>query len=318
MHYYLGVDCGSVSVKAVIIDQNKKVVESYYTRNHGLIETTQELMSYLGKNTYDLLDSCQIKGVGITGSGKEFVSLLVGGDIVESEVIAHYVATMDSYPDAKTIFDIGGEDCIVNFNMNRDCGGGTGAMIESIAVRMGVELDEIGTVALFSENPVTIPSKCGIFTQSAVVSKLNRGVSKEDILMGVCKGLIGNYFTMLAKGKVLQPPYVFQGATANNKALVKCFEDELNHKVVVPEHPELMGALGVALLAMEQVPSTQLSNFKGFHVSESVYNAYMFYGNGCTNHCEITQITESNGELLGYIGNRCERCVKDETNRNTR
>ena len=81
-----------------------------------------------------------------------------------------------------------------------------------------------------SKTRVIIPSKCGTFAQSSVVSKMNKGVPKDDILMGICRGLVGNYFTMLAKGVKLQSPYIFQGATAKNKALVKCFEEELKNK----------------------------------------------------------------------------------------
>jgi len=192
--------------------------------------------------------------------------------------------------------------------MNRDCGGGTGAMIESIAHRMGIQLDMIGETALRSKIRVIIPSKCGIFAQSSVVSKLNKGVPKEDILMGICRGLVGNYFTMLAKGMKLQPPYIFQGATAKNQALVKCFEEELQDRVIVPENPEFMGALGVALIAREENRGD--TGFKGFDTVSHEFSTRTFYGKGCTNECEITAIFE-NGIRIGQVGNRCERCVSE-------
>jgi predicted CoA-substrate-specific enzyme activase len=308
MGYYIGIDCGSVSMKAVVIDVDKEIVDSAYIKNHGLIDTVKLLMKEIDTDV-------EILGVGITGSGREFISTVIGGDTIESEVLCHYVATTTLHQDVGTIFDIGGEDCkmmsiddkgrLIDFQMNRDCGGGTGAMIESIANRMGVELEQVGELALQSRTNVVIPSKCGIFAQSAVVSKLNKGVPKEDILMGVCRGLIGNYFTMLCKGKKLRPSYVFQGATAKNKALVKCFSDELGVPVIVPEQPELMGAYGAALHAMENV--VEKSNFTGFSNMTGDYKTATQYMHGCTNNCEVTVITRD-GERVGVIGKRCDKC----------
>lgn len=309
MDYWLGIDCGSVSVKGVIVDKDNSVANSCYVKNSGLIDTVKKVMRGLST-------SKKIKGVGITGSGREFISLLVGGDIVESEIIAHYVAAMNFFPDVATIFDVGGEDSklmvvnegnLISFQMNRDCGGGTGAMIESIANRMDVPLEQIGPTALKSKTEVIIPSKCGIFAQSAVVSKLNKGVLAEDILMGVCAGLAGNYFTMLAKGQRLRAPYVFQGATAKNQALVKCFEKEVGGKIIVPEKPDLMGAIGAAILAKEELGGE--TRFKGFDNTESDFSTKTYYGTGCLNKCEITKIFK-NQRLIGYIGNRCNRCLK--------
>lgn len=308
MKHYLGIDCGSVSVKGVVIDENKKIIKSYYIKNMGLINTIKDVISNL-----KVVD--KISKVGITGSGKDFISIIIGGDILESEIISHFVATLTLYPNVKTIFDIGGEDSkliVVNngnlttFQMNRDCGGGTGAMIESIANRMNISLEDIGETALKSKIKVLIPSKCGIFAQSAVVSKLNKGVSKEDILMGVCRGLVGNYFTMLAKGIKLAPPFVFQGATAKNKALVKSFEEELHTKIIVPDQPHLMGAYGVALLSLED--KADGTKFKGFDIKDKEFKTETYYGNGCTNKCEISQIFDGD-ELMGHIGNRCDKCV---------
>lgn len=307
--YYLGIDAGSISMKGVLIDENKKIIKSYYTKNAGLTSTITEVIQNLRINS-------KIDGCGITGSGKEFISILIGGDITESEVISHYIGAIDLYPHARTLMDIGGEDSkllliddnhnLISFMLNSDCGGGCGAMIESIAQRMGILINDVGDIALKSTKRINLPSKCGVFCQSAVVSKLNKGMSKEDILMGVMYGFVGNYFTMLAKGKSLNPPFVFQGATAKNKALVKCFEEELKHEVIVPEYPELMGAYGMAILSMWQVK--EKSKFKGFDISKSEFKSETRYGTNCSNSCEISEIYQD-GKIIGILGNRCERCI---------
>jgi predicted CoA-substrate-specific enzyme activase len=310
MKYYIGIDVGSVSMKGVVIDQNNNIIKSNYLKNHGLTETIKDLIISLEVQG-------EISGVGITGSGKEFISHIIGGDIVESEIIAHYTGVINLHPKVKTIFDIGGEDSkliivdngnLSNFSMNCDCGGGTGSMIESIGNRMGIKVEDIGDLALKSKEHIIIPSKCGIFAQSSVVSKINKGVPKEDILMGVCRGLIGNYFTMLAKGVKILPPYVFDGATAKNKALVKCFEDELKGKIIVPESPELMGAIGMAIIVKEDFKGK--TRFNGFDIKDNSFETETFYAKGCTNECEITRI-KKDGQVIGYINNKCEKCIKN-------
>jgi predicted CoA-substrate-specific enzyme activase len=310
MRYYLGCDIGSVSIKLAVVNDKGELVDKVYLKNYGLIDSIKKALIKL--------DNYNISGVGITGSGKEFINILIGGDIIESEIIAHSTATLKFYPDTKTIFDIGGEDSklmiikqgiIYNFMMNRDCGAGCGAMIESIASRVGIKIEDVGDIALKSKNDISLPSKCGIFCQSAVVSKLNKGLDKSDILMGVCKGLISNFLNMLAKGKVLEPPFVFQGATAKNKALVYCFEKELNHSVIVPEYCSYMGAIGMALLALEKNPLK--TNFRGINIVNTNFDTRTKMADGCSNQCEITYIYE-NDKKIGHMGNRCEKCVRKE------
>ncbi len=304
---YIGIDVGSVSCKSVVIDDSGRIIKSSYVRNQGLLNSVKQVLE-------GIRTDAEIEGVGITGSGKEFVNLLVGGDVLESEIMSHAISAIQEFPNVRTIFDIGGEDSkliqikdgqIENFMMNSSCGGGTGSMIEAIANRMGVKIEDVGKSALQSKNDISLPSKCGIFAQSAVVSKLNKGVDKSDILMGICSGLVGNFLTMLGKGKDLKPPFVFQGATAKNEALVRCFEKELNQKILVPKQCSLMGALGAALLTKEIHPKK--TNFRGFEVCDSNLLTKTIIGDGCSNHCEITFVFDDK-KVVGHLGNRCSRC----------
>ncbi|MBA7692061.1 hypothetical protein ES703_100619 [subsurface metagenome] len=231
--------------------------------------------------------------------------------MVKTEVLAHSIAALEYYPQVRTIFEIGGEDCkmmiiedavLSNFNMNNICAGGTGAMIETIASRMGIQIEDVGELAFQSKNQLELPGKCGIFCQSAVVNKLNTGVNKSDILMGVCRALIRNYLT-ICKGSKLKPPYIFQGATAKNKALVRALEEELSHPVIVPEQCAFMGAIGIAMMAMEEVP--EKTKFKGFDaILSASYDVRHFQCVDCENRCEVVQIYQNN-ELAGCIGSRC-------------
>jgi len=301
---YLGIDVGSASVKCVLLDNEARIIDSVYLKNRGITEGLVDALARLKKEV-------EVVACGITGSGRNFAEILVGGDIVKTEVLAHAVAALAYYPEARTVFEIGGEDCklmiiedgvLVDFSMNNICAGGTGVMIEAIANRMGIPIEAVGEMALQSRNQLELPGKCGIFCQSAVVNKLNTGADKSDILMGVCRALIRNYLT-ICKGDKLEPPYVFQGATAQNKALAKALEEELQRPVIVPATCAFMGAIGIALMAMEAPP--EKTRFKGFEaVVKTRYRVFNFQCPDCANRCEVIQIFQNN-KLAGSVGSRC-------------
>ena len=308
MRHYLGLDSGSVSLKAVIINEKGKIIKSAYIKNYNLMITLKQILNEVKVDE-------KIYGVGVTGTGQEFISKMVGADITEPEIIAHSTAALKLFPDVQTILDIGGQDSklivvkekiLRKINFNELCGAGTGGIIELIASELDVKLNDVGRIALESKNDFPFAGKCGVFARSSVVDRKNKGVDRRDILMGVCKALVHNYFAILSKGVRLRPPYVFQGATAKNIALVKCMENELQCKVNIPEHPHLMGAYGIALIALEDFKGE--TKFKGFDIANSDFKAKTFIAKGCSNNCEITEIYEDD-KKIGCIGNRCEKCV---------
>ena len=122
--------------------------------------------------------------------------------------------------------------------------------------------------------------------------------------MGVCRSLVANYLTM-AKGVNLDPPFVFQGATAKNKAIVTAFEEELGHEVIVPEYCDVMGAFGVGIMVKRAQPAA--TNFKGFSMLNKDYEIRTIIADGCQNHCELNLLYE-NGRYAGCIGNKCDKC----------
>ncbi len=307
MDGYIGIDCGSSSIKIAIINKKKELIDSVYIKNKGVFQTLQEAFMKLNKNY-------NIKTIGCTGSGRNLIKFLVGADLVKTEILAHATATLSFYPNVKTICDIGAEDSkiiginegiINNFYMNSICSAGCGAMLEAIAVRIGIKIEDVGHIALKSKNRVNIPSKCGVFAQSAVVTLLNKGVNKEDILMGVCRGLIHNYL-LIAKGGILRSPIVFQGMTAKNKALVKAMKEEFKSQIIVPDNCELMGAIGMAIIAMES--NLEKTQFKGFDIKYENFKTKNIIAKGCENNCEITLIYDNKNKFIGCIGNRCEKC----------
>jgi len=302
---YLGIDCGSVSVKAVLLVDGQ-VCGRAYVRNRGLISTLKEVIRQLPR--------VEVDGAGITGSGKEVAKTIVGGDYIDSEIMSHVVACQRQYPDVRTILDIGGEDSklmiiqdglLADFRMNQICGAGTGAMIEAIATRLGIKIEDVGDIALESSNPASLSAKCGIFAQSAVVSELNKGRTVSDILLGVCQALVGNYL-LLARGRKLEKPIVFQGATAQNKALVKCFQERFREPVLVPDDCAYMGAIGIAELVRRNM-NGQKTNFRGIDILvNSQFATKTSYCDGCENKCELLAIYQD-GRLIGRTGSRCSK-----------
>lgn len=305
---YLGVDVGSVSVKMVVLDEQKEIVSKTYLKNMGLVDTIQEALSIISKK----VKSSEIKSVGCTGSGRVFTEILLGSDIVKTEILSHTVGTLLYYPDVRTIFDIGGEDCKLitlengqmnNYQMNNLCGAGTGSMIESIARTLDINIKNVGNLALKSRTKLTFPGKCGILCQSAVISRKNKGARKSDILMGVCRALINTYLS-LARSIDIHPPYVFQGATAKNKALIFALEEHLNDIVHVHENCEFMGAIGMAILASEN--DNKGTKFKGFELKNIDIKSVTDICDKCPNNCEITSIIQED-KCVGTIGSKCRR-----------
>ena len=301
---YLGVDCGSVSLKLALIDEKKNLIDSVYLRNKGIIETSKKGLEKIANDKYEIL------GVGTTGSGRKFLGILLNSDIVRAETIAHTIGTLNYYPDARTVMDIGGEDSklmiiregiMEDFVLNNICGAGTGSVIDAIAYRLGIKIEDVGDIALKYKQSLDFPSKCGIFNQSRVVDKQNKGARKEDILMGSIRALVSCYLTM-AKNIGLEPPYIYQGATAKNKAIVRAFEEQLEHKVIVPEYCDVMGAIGIALLVMGE--GIEKTKFKGFGITDYDFETKIRYCEDCENNCELNEIYENN-KLIGVLGSRC-------------
>lgn len=305
---YLGLDIGSVGIKLVLVDETKEVVKKTYLKNEGIIDTVKKGLENIANEEYE------VKGVGATGSGRQFVGMLVGVDIIKTEILAHAIGTLNYYPNVKTILDIGGEDSKImtlrngvleDFIMNQICGAGTGSVVDSIASRMGIKTEDVGYLALQSKQQLNFPGKCGVFLQSSVVSRLNSGADKSDILMGVVNALVNNYL-MLGKNINLESPFVYQGATSQNKAIVSALEKQLGAEIIVPKYASYMGAIGIALMAQKE--NFLKTNFKGYNIGDRKYISKTKIANGCENHCEITSLYEGN-KYIGSIGNRCDNCI---------
>jgi predicted CoA-substrate-specific enzyme activase len=312
MKVYLGIDVGSVTTKFAVLNERDGPVADLYTRTLGRpVQVVQEGLQRLAGQ---LPTGVQVTGVGVTGSARQLTGVVVGADVVKNEITSHAVAAASVVPEVRTILEIGGQDSklillddgiVTDFAMNSVCAAGTGSFLDQQAFRLNLPVEEIGPLALHSQQPVRIAGRCTVFAESDMVHKQQMGHALEDILYGLCQALARNYLNNLALGKELMPPVVFQGGVAANAGMVRAFEEVLGLPVLVPPHYEVMGAIGAAMLAHEYASRDGGgTRFKGFEASEIAYQTRSFECQGCPNLCEVVEIRVG-PEVLARWGGRC-------------
>lgn len=308
--FYLGTDVGSVSTDIVLLDENMNVVEEIYLKTKGRpIKAIQDGFMQL-KDKYKREE---IKAAGTTGSGRGIAAFLIGADAVKNEITAHAVAALNMDSEVKTIVEIGGQDSkiiilnngvVTDFAMNTVCAAGTGSFLDRQAERLDIPIEEFGDYALKSRNPVRIAGRCAVFAESDMIHKQQLGYNDSDIIGGLCEALVRNYLNNVAKGKEIKSKVFFQGGVAANKGMKSAFEKAFGFEIIVPEHYNMMGAIGAAIIAKSAFEKSQKTNFKGFQIAESSFQSFSFECDGCANRCEVVKIHE-NDNAIGCFGDRC-------------
>jgi len=321
MRAYLGIDVGSVTTKFAVLDESDTLIANIYlptqgkpigTVQHGLKQVKQQLP-----------EGMTIGGVATTGSARYLAGVIVGADLVKNEITCHAVATLQHIPQVQTIIEIGGQDSkiiitrggvVTDFGMNTVCAAGTGSFLDHQALRLNMSIEEFSQRAMESKTPVRIAGRCTVFAESDMIHKQQMGHRIEDIIYGLCQALVRNYLNNVGLRKTLEPPIVFQGGVAFNRAIVKAFQEELDTEIIVPPHHEVMGAIGAALLVHEEIAnSNNGSKFRGFSVSEVKYHTSSFECKACPNQCEIAQLS-TNSQVLARWGGRCDVWERSPSN----
>lgn len=312
---YLGIDIGSISTKGVIIDEENHILAHEYLWTEG--SPTNAVRKLLESLKKQLPKDVVVYGIGTTGSARKLIGLMVDANVVKNEITAHAVGTKTFYPDVRTILEIGGQDSkiilldhgvVTDYAMNTLCAAGTGAFLSSQAKRLGVDIEDFGSLSLKSKNPVKIAARCTVFAESDLVHKAQVGYQKEDIVRGLCRSIVQNYLNNVGKGKKIVPPIVFQGGVSKNIGVRKEFENILKEKVIVDPNSHLMGAIGIAILSKKE----------NTHPYKLEFEEIPFITKGhecpyCSNHCEILQIYKNN-VLVDTWGNRCPNGLKEKKN----
>jgi len=313
---YLGVDVGSTSTKAVIMDEaGKSVVAKSYLMTAGRpIDAVKEVFRNL---LQDVADNASIAGVGVTGSGRYLIGSFIGADLIRNEITAQTRAAAELDPEAD-IIEVGGQDSklvikrngiVVDYNMNKACAAGTGSFIDELAEQLGIHVQngEFADLAFKAPHTIDLGTRCAAFMEQAVASAQQEGMPLEVMTASLANSIAGNYLSKVVETRKLGEKVILTGAVFYNDAVVSAFGEALQERsIIVPEHKEVSGAIGAALLAKEEMAGKS-SKFKGFrNVVDSNHKLTTFICKGCDNNCTISRL-EILGEQPTFYGSRCDR-----------
>lgn len=265
----LGIDIGSTSTDLVLISPEGTLIDFWYLRTAG--DPEGAVRKGLGE-IHKRYGEIPFLSVGVTGSGRERVGRMLGADAIRDEITAQARAAAFWVPAADTVFEIGGQDSkyislkegtVTDFQMNRICAAGTGSFVEEQAVRMGIPLDEFGSLALSSQAPVELGERCTVFIESSIAAAQSLGAEKSDIAAGLCYSIIRNYLHKVVGGKPVGNHIVLQGGAAYNPGIVAAFQSVYGSRITVSPCFSISGAFGAALLALEEAKGKP-SSFRGF------------------------------------------------------
>ncbi|BCS95211.1 2-hydroxyglutaryl-CoA dehydratase activator [Desulfoluna limicola] len=302
----LGIDIGSTSTKAVVVDAEKRVIAGFYTRTSGrpvgavsgIFEAAEEVEKRLGV-------TFEWQGAGTTGSGRKFIGSIVGADLFLDEITAHARAACELNPSVDTIIEIGGQDAkfttlkdgmVTSSVMNNVCAAGTGSFIEEQALKLGCGVRDYSARTLGVRAPMS-SDRCTVFMERDINHYLAGGFSVDDVLASALHSVRENYLIKVADEGRIGDVIFFQGATAKNKALVAAFEQRMGKQILVSKYCHLTGALGTALTLLDEgVPET---TFRGTGLHRQTITVTPEVCTLCNNRCKIS-VADVAGEKVAY------------------
>lgn len=254
MEYFVGIDVGASTTKAIIIDDKFEII------GHAVVHSGADFVG-AAKRAYQkaLKDGGRKNQNGeiviSTGYGRRNVPF---ASLTKTEISCHAKGSYHYYPHAHTLIDIGGQDSKIikmddsgkrtGFKMNRKCAAGTGAFLEEIANRLKIGIEKLDGLAKKATKDVPIGSYCTVFTATEILTKIRQNVRVEDIVKGIFDSVIKRALEMdPLEGNIVMSG----GVVAHNPYFVEMFEQKLGRDIFVPPLPQLTGALGAAIFALE-------------------------------------------------------------------
>ncbi len=245
---FAGIDIGSRTIELVVVDESGQISCNFQA------DTGFDPMAEAQK----LINGVRYDRIMATGYGRNMFEISFDAQTV-TEIKAHAMGARAFFPDAVTVLDIGGQDSkaialsengkVKKFEMNDRCAAGTGKFLEIMARTLGFEIDTFGREALLAEKEVTISSMCTVFAESEVTSLIAKGQNRQEIARGLHTSVIRRAAGMINR-IASKKDLVFTGGVARNQCMCKFLAETLDCSVRVPDDPQLVGALGAALLAM--------------------------------------------------------------------
>jgi predicted CoA-substrate-specific enzyme activase len=310
---YIGVDTGSVSTNVVLLDENKQLLVKKYKKTNGKpIEVVRDTLYEIYLELKNFNVGVSVMGACTTGSGRYLIADYIGADIVKNEITAQAAASIFIDKDVDTVFEIGGQDSkyirikngvVIDFEMNKACAAGTGSFLEEQAQKLDIDIiKEFSDKAFNASSSCNLGDRCTVFMESDLVSHQQKGADKDQLIAGLAYSIVENYLNKVVLGKPIGDRILFQGGVALNKAVVSAFETLLDKKIVIPEHNEVTGAIGSALIAFQNEGA---SKFAGFDLMDRKYFQESFECLKCSNLCDVNKVTVEH-EHPHYYGARCD------------
>ncbi len=254
----LGIDVGSATLKMAGVDEAGCLA-------WHILEPAQAKIEDQILHIFDLA-SRVVESSGEDARDLPLIATGCGRGLVRqaarqvTEITCHARGVFREVGHGGTLVDVGGQDAkviaigpagaVTDFAMNDKCAAGTGRFLENAARRLEVPLEELGRVALAAKEEARLSSTCTVFAESEIVSLLAHGVAVEPIVRGLHRALVLRLVAMI-RAVGLQSPLMLSGGVVRNPAIANLLEEETGQPVVVPQNPQLMGAYGAALIALE-------------------------------------------------------------------
>lgn len=314
---FLGIDAGSTTTKAALIDDEKYLLYSFYKNNEGKpLEATMVMLRELYSQ---LPDTAFIANVTVTGYGEGLIKAAFNVDMGEIETMAHYKAAEEFLPGVDFILDIGGQDmkcmkirdgAIYNIMLNEACSSGCGSFIETYSKSVNMSVEAFAKEGLFAEQPVDLGTRCTVFMNSKVKQAQKEGAAIGDISAGLSHSVIKNALYKVIKLRDTDDAgnrIVVQGGTFLNDSILRSIERIIDRHVVRPDIAGIMGAYGSAIIARENyVEGTESGIIKLSEMECFTVNNTHTRCKGCQNNCLLT-INKFNDGGKFVTGNRCEK-----------
>ncbi len=320
---FLGIDSGSTTTKIIVIGKSKEVLFSWYGNNHGTpIRTVIQGLSEFRERRDQQNPGLEICRCAVTGYGEDLIKAALNMDLGVVETMAHYTAARFVDPKVSFILDIGGQDMkavfvdqgvIHRIELNEACSSGCGSFLEALAGSLNHSVRGFARLACQATAPCDLGTRCTVFMNSKIKQSLRENAAIEDISAGLSYAVIRNCLFKVLKLHSMSEMgdhIVLQGGTFKNPSIVRALELLSKKRVTVSDMPELMGAFGAALLALEAFQKNPGAG-TGFPDSadiDRVHTArtHQVTCRGCENACRVTRFVFPNGQVF-FSGNKCEK-----------
>ena len=326
----IGIDSGSTTTKIVAVrtrgEEQGQIVFSHYAMNLGNpIKAVADGLSKLQDEATKAGATLSIVGSCSTGYGEELIKAAFHLDEGIIETMAHYRAAARLMPDVSFILDIGGQDMkaifvdrgtVVRMELNEACSSGCGTFIQTFAHNLGYEVAEFASLACRAQAPCDLGTRCTVFMNSKVKQVMRERASVSDIACGLSYSVVRNCLYKVLKlhgNDSLGDHIVVQGGTMKNDSVVRAFERLTGKSVARSNMPEMMGAYGCALNAIDHLQQNQVHESRPIAdlLAGSTYDTRQLTCKGCENHCLVTRYRFAGGSNF-YSGNKCERVFNNK------